>query len=192
MTNETVVKNGNGNGHFPTGVGHEPDNDSIFLDDGPEVMVESPAVDTEDERRPQLVRAEGDIAAEVQTEIGARGSRGRRLGVGAGFIVATVVIGVVVAYFMFGGGATRKAKVAVNANRANAQESDEALTKQAVDQLKNSSGVTLADGTVITPKPSPGDPQQQLTQGPIEPVTQLPASLSATVSPTPSSPIVAG
>jgi hypothetical protein len=194
MTNETAVNtgNGNGNGHLPTGGRHESINDSIFLDEGPELMVESPAVDTDDERRPELVRSEGDIAAEVQTELGKRTSRGRRLAMGAGFILAVVFVAGFAAYFMFGGGATRKAKVGVNANRGNVQESDEVLTRQAVDQLKsNGGGITLTDGTVITPKPSPVDPQQQVTQGPSEPVTQLPSSLSATVSPTPAA-MVAG
>src|SRR5580765_5015082 len=96
MTNETAVNtgngNGNGNGHLPTGGRHEPINDSIFLDEGPELMVESPAVDTDDERRPELVRSEGDIAAEVQTELGKRTSRGRRFAMGAGFILVVVFV----------------------------------------------------------------------------------------------------
>lgn len=189
MTNETNVNgNGNGNGHLHGGPSLDPESDSIFLDDAPEIMVESA---DPDDRRPELVRDEGDIAAGVDTERGFRPAegRGRKRAVGVVFLLAMLVVGGFVLYFMFGAGGTRKARVPVNGSgSSNAQETDEAMTRQAINQIK-SPGVTLTDGSVIMPQPSPFDQHQQVTQPVTESVTQLPGNgnMSATVSPTPAS-----
>lgn len=178
MTPETH-KNGNGNGHL--GVVDSPhDDDSIFLDDAPEVVASE---DTE-VRGAEIVRDEGDIVDAVETERGSQpsGGRGRKLAVGAVFVLLLLGVGGASLYFMFGSGATKKARVQVNG--ATQQQSDDALTQHAIDQIKTP-GITLSDGTVVQPQVSASPEQSQVIS---DPVTQFPGNpnLSATVQPSPS------
>src|SRR6266404_8086722 len=115
---------GNRNG-TAVDVADPPRTNSIFLDDSqaPHVVSE----DEVEERRPEMVAEEGDIIQEVERERGAETGRGRKRIVGALFGVVVLVVAVVVIWLMVGNGATRKAKVPVNAggNSTSAQQSEE-------------------------------------------------------------------
>jgi hypothetical protein len=180
----------NGNG-IAVDVADPPGTDSIFLDDSeaPHVVVE----DEVEERRPEMVAEEGDIIQEVERERGAQTGRGRKRIVGALFGVVVLVVAVVLIWLMVGNGATRKAKVPVNAGgkSTSAQQSEESMTRQAIQELNSSPGVTFSDGSVARPQPSPAVEQAVTQSVSNEPVTQLPPTvnpnLSSTVDPARSS-----
>jgi hypothetical protein len=169
--------------------------DSIFIESD-ERNAATVVVGDDDERHPDMVllEDEGDIITGVETERGVRTGegRGRKRAVGGFLIVAGLVGAIIVTWFMFGSGATRKARLPVNgAGNTRSQESEDGMTRQAIDQLHAAPGVTFADGSKVSPHPSPGSVQSAVTQPQIstsnEPVTQLPQSvnpnLSSTVEP---------
>lgn len=179
-----------GNGFHGNGtavdVADTPRPDSIFLDDSqaPDVV----SGDEVEERRPEMVAEEGDIIQGVERERSGQAGRGRKRIVGALLAVVILVVAAVVIWFMVGSGATRKAKVPVNAGNSNsAQQSEEGLTRQAIQELNSGPGVTFGDGTVARPQPSPVGEQVVTQSVSNEPITQLPATvnpnLSSTVDP---------
>jgi len=171
-------------------VADTPRTDSIFLDDAQAPHVVSG--DEDEERRPEMVAEEGDIIQGVESERGAQAGRGRKRIVGALVGVVVLVVAVVVIWLMVGNGATRKAKVPVNAGNSNsAQQSEEGMTRQAIQELNSGPGVTFGDGSVARPQPSPAVEQAVTQSVSNEPVTQLPPTvnpnLSSTVDPARSS-----
>ncbi len=143
-----------------------------------------------DERRAVLVD-EGDMVDEVERERGEKQSKGRgRKAVAA--LVFLLVIGAcaVGAWYVIGNGATRKARVPVNrSSQASAADSEEAMTRQAIEQANAGPGITLSDGSIVRPgmvppSPSPAVPALDSST----PVTQLPPTanedLSSTVNST--------
>jgi len=145
-----------------------------------------------EERRPQMVTEEGDIIKEVENEHGAQTGRGRKRIIGALSGLVILLVAVAVIWFMVGNGATRKAKVPVNAANSNsAQQSEEGMTRQAIQVVNSGPGVTFGDGSVARPQPSPAVEQAANQSLSKEPVTQLPATanpnLSSTVDPARSS-----
>src|SRR6266849_4114708 len=112
--------------------------------------------------------------------------------VGALLGVVVLVVAVALIWFMVGNGATRKAKVPVNAANSNsAQQSEEGMTRQAIQELNSGPGVTFGDGSVARPQPSPAVEQAVTQSVSNERVTQLPPTvnpnLSSTVDPARSS-----
>ena len=186
----------NGNG-FPgnrngtaVDVADTPRTDSIFLDDSQAPHTVSGG--EVEERRPEMVAEEGDIIQGVESERGAQAGRGRKRIIGALLGVGALVVAAVVIWFMVGNGATRKAKVPVNAGSSNsAQQTEEGMTRQAIQELNSGPGVTLGDGSVARPQPSPAAEQVVTQSVSNEPVTQLPPTvnpnLSSTVDPARSS-----
>jgi len=171
-------------------VADTPRTDSIFLDDSQAPHVVSG--DEDEERRPEMVAEEGDIIQGVESERGAQAGRGRKRIVGALLGVVVLVVAVVVIWFMVGNGATRKAKVPVNAGSStSAQQNEEGMTRQAIQELNSGPGVTFGDGSVARPQPSHAAEQVVTQSVSNEPVTQLPPTvnpnLSSTVDPARSS-----
>src|SRR5438128_1495188 len=168
-----------------------PRTDSSFLDDpqAPDVISEGEF----EERRPEMVAEEGDIIQGVESERGAQAGRGRKRIIGALLGVVVLVVAVVVIWFMVGNGVTRKAKVPVNAggNSSSAQQTEEGMTRQAIQELNSGPGVTFGDGSVARPQPTPAVEQAVTQSVSNEPVTQLPPTvnpnLSSTVDPARSS-----
>src|SRR5712691_128372 len=180
---------GNGDG-TAVDVADTPRTASIFLDDSQAPHVVSG--EEYEERRPEMVAEEGDIIQGVEIERGAQAGRGRKRIVGALLGVVVLVVAVVVIWFMVGNGATRKAKVPVNAGSSNsAQQTEEGMTRQAIQELNSGPGVTFGDGSVARPQPSPSVDQVVTQSVSNEPVTQLPPTpnpnLSSTVDPARSS-----
>ena len=136
-----------------------------------------------DERRVELVD-EGNIVDEVQRERGENQSKGRGRRAATGLVFLLVIAGSAVGgWYVIGNGAKRKAKVSVSAHAS--AESDEAKTKQAIEEANSSGpGVTLSDGSVVrpgmpSPLPTPNAPAGNV------PVTELRpnnADLSGTVN----------
>ncbi len=172
-------------------VAETPRTDSIFFDDSqaPQVVSE----DEVEERRPEMVAEEGDIIQGVERERGVQTGRGRKRIVGALLGVVILVVAVVVIWLMFGNGATRRARVPVNAGGGSnsAQQSEEGMTRQAIQELNSGPGLTFGDGSVARPQPSPAVEQVVTQSVTNEPVTQLPLTvnpnLSSTVEPARSS-----
>jgi hypothetical protein len=180
---------GNGNSAV-VGVSDTPEHDSVFLDNSQAPHVASGQ--EVEERRPEMVAEEGDIIQGVESERGAQAGRGRKRIVGALLGLVVLVVAVVVIWFMVGNGATRKARVPVNAANSNStQQSEEGMTRQAIQELNSGPGVTFADGSVARPQPSPAVEQAVNQSVSNEPVTQLPPTvnpyLSSTVDPARSS-----
>ena len=152
-----------------------------------EEQVDPKAEFVSDERRAELID-EGDIVAEVERERGENQSKGRGRKAVAGVVFLVVIAaGAIGAWYVIGRGGKRQARVPVNrSSKASAVESEEALTKQAIE-LTNSAGpgITLSDGSVIRPTmPSPS-PMAAPNSDSNVPVTQLPMSngeLSSTVN----------
>ena len=145
-----------------------------------------------EERRPQMVTEEGDIIKGVENERGAQAGRGRKRIIGALSGLVILLVAVALIWFMVGNGATRKAKVPVNAANSNsAQQSEEGMTRQAIQEVNPGPGVTFGDGSVARPQPSPAVEQAANQSVSKEPVTQLPPTvnpnLSSTVDPARSS-----
>ena len=136
-----------------------------------------------DERRVELVD-EGNIVDEVQRERGENQSKGRGRRAATGLVFLLVIAACAVGgWYVIGNGAKRKAKVSVSAHAS--AESDEAKTKQAIEEANSSGpGVTLSDGSVVrpgmpSPLPTPNAPAGNV------PVTELPpnnADLSGTAN----------
>jgi hypothetical protein len=180
----------NGNGVDGNGtavdVADTPRIDSIFLDESQAPHVVSG--DEVEERRPEMVAEEGDIIQGVESERGAQAGRGRKRIIGALLGVVVLVVAAVVIWFMVGNGATRKAKVPVNAGSSNSvQQTEEGMTRQAIQELNSGPGVTFGDGSVARPQPTPAGEQVVTQSVSNEPVTQLPPTvnpnLSSTVDP---------
>lgn len=172
------------------GVSDTPEHDAIFLDNSQAPHVASGQ--EVEERRPEMVAEEGDIIQGVENERGAQAHRGRKRIVGAVLGLVALVVAVVVIWFMVGNGATRKARVPVNAANSNStQQSEEGMTRQAIQELNSGPGVTFADGSVARPQPSPAVEQAAIQSVSNEPITQLPPTvnpyLSSTVDPVRSS-----
>jgi hypothetical protein len=164
-------------------VADTPRSDSIFLDDSQVPHVVSS--DEDEERRPEMVAEEGDIIQGVESERGAQIGRGRKRIVGAFVGVVVLVVAVLVIWFMVGNGATRKAKVPVNAASSNsAQQSEEGMTRQAIQELNSGPGVTFGDGSVARPQPSPAVEQVATQSVSNEPLTQLPPTVNPNLSTT--------
>ena len=152
-----------------------------------EEQVDPKAEFVSDERRAELID-EGDIVAEVERERGENQSKGRGRKAVAGVVfLVLIAAGAIGAWYVIGRGGKRQARVPVNrSSKASAVESEEALTKQAIE-LTNSAGpgITLSDGSVIRPTmPSPS-PMAAPNSDSNVPVTQLPMSngeLSSTVN----------
>lgn len=191
QANPNAFHPGNGNG---VGVLDTPRADSVFIHSDDPAAARLIVEDDDFDRPAELVvENEGDIISGVETERGARTGegRGRKRAVGGVLLLLGLAVAGVVAWFMFGGGATRKARVPVNsmANQNSAQQSEDGMTRQAIEQLNTGPAVTFGDGSTARPLPSPGANQAAITQPQIttEPVTQLPQStnpnLSATVDP---------
>jgi len=171
-------------------VADTPRTDSIFLDDSQAPRVASSQ--EVEERRPEMVVEEGDIIRGVENERGTQAGRGRKRIVGGLVGLVALVVAVVVIWLTVGNGATRKAKVPVNgANSNSTQQSEEGMTRQAIQELNSGPGVTFADGSVTRPQPSPAVEQAAPQSVSNEPVTQLPPTvnpnLSSTVDPARSS-----
>ena len=140
-----------------------------------------------DDRRAELVD-EGDIVADVERERGENQSKGRGRKAMAGVVFLFVIAaGAIGAWYVIGSGGKRQARVPVNrSSNASTVESEEALTKQAIEQANGAGpGITLSDGSVIRPSmpsPSPAVPAADSNV----PVTQLPITgndeLSGTVN----------
>jgi hypothetical protein len=172
----------NGNG-IAVEVADTPRHDAIFLDDSQAPHVVS--VDEDEERRPEMVAEEGDIIKGVEKERGAQAGRGRKRIIGALLGLVVLVVAVVVIWFMVGNGATRKAKVPVNAGNSNsAQQSEEGMTRQAIQELNSGPGVTLGDGSVARPQTSPAVERPATQSVSNEPVTQLPPTINPNLSST--------
>ena len=140
-----------------------------------------------DERRAELVE-EGNIVAEVERERGENKSKGRGRKAAAAvvflFVISAAAIG---AWYVMKSGGKRQARVPVNrSSSASVAESEEALTKQAIEQANGAGpGITLSDGSVIRPSmPSPSPAARPVDSN--IPVTQLPTKsneeLSGTVN----------
>lgn len=166
--------------------GNEFRGDQRVVIEETEEQVDPKAEFVSDERRAELID-EGDIVAEVERERGENQSKGRGRKAVAGVVFLVVIAaGAIGAWYVIGRGGKRQARVPVNrSSKASAVESEEALTKQAIE-LTNSAGpgITLSDGSVIRPSmpsPSPMGPAPDSNV----PVTQLPMSngeLSSTVN----------
>jgi hypothetical protein len=139
-----------------------------------------------DERRAELVD-EGNIVAEVERERGENQSKGRGRKAAAAvvflFVISAAAIG---AWYVIKSGGKRQARVPVNrSSGASMAESEEALTKQAIEQANGAGpGITLSDGAVIRPSmPSPSPAARPDSN---VPVTQVPPTsneeLSGTVN----------
>ena len=154
-------------------VADTPRTDSIFVNDSQAAHVVS--VDEDEERCPEMVAEEGDIIQGVENERGGQAGRGRKRIVGALLGLVILVVAVVVIWFMVGNGATRKAKVPVNAANSNsAQQREEGMTRQAIQELNSGPGVTFGDGSVARPQPSPARDQVVNQSVSNQLVTQLP------------------
>src|SRR5437588_1942770 len=176
-----AIGNGvHGNGTL-VDVADTPRTDSIFVNDSQAAQVVS--VDEDEERRPEMVAEEGDIIQGVENERGGQAGRGRKRIVGALLGLVILVVAVVVIWFMVGNGATRKAKVPVNAANSNsAQQSEEGMTRQAIQVVNSGPGVTFGDGSVARPQPSPAVEQAANQSVSKEPVTQLPPTVNPNLS----------
>lgn len=167
--------------------GNEFRGDQRVVIEETEEQVDPKAERVSDERRAELID-EGDIVAEVERERGENQSKGRGRKAVAGVVFLVVIAaGAIGAWYVIGRGGKRQARVPVNrSSKASAVESEEALTKQAIE-LTNSAGpgITLSDGSVIRPSmPSPS-PMVAPNSDSNVPVTQLPMSngeLSSTVN----------
>lgn len=171
-------------------VADTPRTDSVFLDDSQAPHVVSS--DEVEERRPEMVAEEGDIIQEVEIERGAQTGRGRKRIIGALLGVGALGVAAVVIWFMVGSGTTRKAKVPVSAGSSNsAQQTEEGMTRQAIQELNSGPGVTFGDGSVARPQPTPAGEQAVTQSLSNELATQLPPTvnpnLSSTVDPVRSS-----
>src|SRR5258708_1325325 len=108
-----------------------------------------------DAKKPDVVVEDGpDVLKEVETERGAtKSNRGRRGVVAAFLFVVVVVTGIVCFRFLGVGGGTKKATAPVN--KTPAADSEDAATRQAVQELTGTTaGVPLGDGTSVRPPSS--------------------------------------
>ncbi len=141
----------------------------------------------DDERRAVLID-EGDMVAGVEEERGEKQGkgRGRRAVVGLGVLIVIVACAAIAGWFVIGKGATRKAKVPVNGSNASTNsgaESEEAMTRQAIEQARVSGpGITLSDGSVVRPGTLP--PTTGMAPGSNVPVTQVSPVISGDLSST--------
>jgi hypothetical protein len=174
-----VLGNGNRAG---IGVSDTPQNHAIFLDDSQAPHVSEDEVQ---DRRPEMVEEEGDIIEGVESDRGSQAGRGRKRIVGAALGLVALVVAVVVIWLMVGNGGTRKARVPVNAgNSTSAQQSEEGMTRQAIQELNSGPGVTFGDGSVARPQPSPAGDHLVTQSACNEPVTQLPPTVNPNLSST--------
>src|SRR6266446_5503457 len=141
----------------------------------------------DDERRAVLID-EGDMVAGVEEERGEKQGkgRGRRAVVGLGVLIVIVACAAIAGWFVIGKGATRKAKMPVNGSNASTNsgaESEEAMTRQAIEQARVSGpGITLSDGSVVRPGTLP--PATGMGPGSNVPVTQVPPVINGDLSST--------
>jgi len=141
----------------------------------------------EDEsRRPPVLVDEGDMVGEVEQERGEKQGkgRGRRAAIGVVVLIGIVVCAVG-GWMMIGNGATRKAKVAVNngASQGSGLESEEAMTRQAIEQANAPGpGITMSDGSVVRPSTLPS--VNGVAPASNVPVTQMPPLVNGDLSST--------
>lgn len=134
-----------------------------------------------DERRVDVVD-EGNIVDAVERERGENQSKGRGRKAITG-VVLLLVIGaaaVVGGWYVFGNGPKRKAKVPVSSHVS--AESDEAKTKQAIEEANAGPGITLSDGSIVRPGLPSASPSAAAPGGNV-PVTEINGDLSNTVDP---------
>ncbi len=182
MNNQTADReSGNGNGfHGDRRVVLEELDDEIEGDGELEFA-------GDDERRAVLID-EGDMVAGVEEERGEKQgkSRGRRAVVGLGVLIVIVACAAIAGWLVIGKGATRKAKVPVNGSNASTNsgaESEEAMTRQAIEQARVSGpGITLSDGSVVRPGTLP--PTTGMGPGSNVPVTQVSPVINGDLSST--------
>src|SRR6266540_3878321 len=182
MNNQTVDReSGNGNGfHGDQRVVLEELDDEIEGDGEREFA-------GDDERRAVLID-EGDMVAGVEEERGEKQgkSRGRRAVVGLGVLIVIIACAAIAGWLVIGKGATRKAKVPVNGSNASTNsgaESEEAMTRQAIEQARVSGpGITLSDGSVVRPGTLP--PTTGMAPGSNVAVTQVPPVINGDLSST--------
>jgi len=111
------------------------------------------------DERPVELADEGNIVDEVQRERGENQSKGRGRKAITGLVFLLVIAACAVGgWYVIGNGAKRKAKVPVSSHAS--AESDEAKTKQAIEEANSPGpGITLSDGSVVRPgvssSPSP-------------------------------------
>lgn len=132
-----------------------------------------------DERRVEVVD-EGNIVDEVERDRGENQNKGRGRKAVAGAVFLLVIAAcAIVAWYVIGNGAKRNAKVTVNrSSQASAAESEEALTRQAIEQANGAGpGIMLSDGSVVRPGMPPPSPTSP-APGSNVPVTQLPTTSS--------------
>lgn len=190
MNHQTERVSNNGNSGFP---GDRPrdfgDLDEAIVSD--ELELELGAEDQD--RRPPVLIDEGDMVGEVEQERGDKQGKGRGRRVAVGFIVLLgIAVCAVGGWLMIGNGATRKAKVPVNnASKGSGVESEEAMTRQAIEQANaagpaSGPGITFGDGSVVRPSVLPAD--NGMAPASNVPVTQIPPAgngdLSSTVKST--------
>jgi ribosomal protein L13 len=137
-----------------------------------------------DERRAVLVD-EGDMVDEVERERGEKQSKGRGRKAVAALVFLLVIGGCAVgAWYVIGNGATRKAKVPVNrSSGASAADSEEAMTRQAIEQANAGPGITLSDGSVVRPGMPPASPSPAVPNS-STPVTRLALTVNEDLSST--------
>jgi hypothetical protein len=182
MNNQTADReSGNGNGfHGDRRVVLE-ELDDEFEGDGEREFV------GDEERRAVLID-EGDMVAGVEEERGEKQGkgRGRRAVLGLGLLIVIVACAAIAGWFVIGKGATRKAKVPVNGSNASTNsgaESEEAMTRQAIEQARVSGpGITLSDGSVVRPGTLP--PTTGMAPGSNVPVTQVAPVINGDLSST--------
>jgi len=182
MNNQTADReSGNGNGfHGDRRVVLEELDDEIEGDEEREFA-------GDDERRAVLID-EGDMVAGVEEERGEKQGkgRGRRAVIGLGVLIVIVACAAIAGWLVIGKGATRKAKVPVNGSNASTNsgaESEEAMTRQAIEQARVSGpGITLSDGSVVRPGTLP--PTTGIGPGSNVPVTQVAPVINGDLSST--------
>ncbi len=182
MNNQTADReSGNGNGlHGDRRVVLEELDDEIEGDGEREFV-------GDEERRAVLID-EGDMVAGVEEERGEKQGkgRGRRAVLGLGLLIVIVVCAAIAGWFVIGKGATRKAKVPVNGSNASTNsgaESEEAMTRQAIEQARVSGpGITLSDGSVVRPGTLP--PTTGMAPGSNVPVAQVAPVINGDLSST--------
>src|SRR6266540_246711 len=182
MNNQTADReSGSGNGFYGDRRVVLEELDDEFEGDGEREFV------GDDERRAALID-EGDMVAGVEEERGEKQGkgRGRRAVLGLGLLIVIVVCAAIAGWFVIGKGATRKAKVPVNGSNASTNsgaESEEAMTRQAIEQARVSGpGITLSDGSVVRPGTLP--PTTGMGPGSNVPVTQVSPVINGDLSST--------
>lgn len=156
------------------------------IETGPEASIfdTNQAEVLSDAQRPETVDEDGaDVLKEVEAERSAATTtkRGKRLVLALLMLLVVLVTAGLCFWFVAGAGATKKARVPVNKTGA-ATDTDEATTRQAIQQL-NGGGpvVSFGDGTVARPQVSPGASPNEAGVTSVQPVTELPGQTTGSL-----------